>query len=150
MPDTLSNIGTTFSVSATLPATNDVAGYGALTFSGVTGVGSLGSIGPSYEVVNFTDLADGVVQKAHGSLNYGDPELQYRAVNGDTGQGILLTALTNRTKIAVEVVRASGLIQYFQALVTSNPNTEASATTTDNRTCNIAITSAIIEDATGV
>ena len=136
MADTLTNIGTVVSVSAAEPATFDQAGYEALTWSEITGVSSIGEIGPTYEVLNQTDLKDGIVQKAHGSLNYGDPALQYRIVESDTGQGILLTALSAQTTISLKVVRASGKTEYVRTIVTSAPTSEGTASAL---TCALAI-----------
>jgi len=147
MTDTLTNIGTVVSVSAAAPATFDQAGYEALSFSEVTGVASIGEFGPSYEILNHVDLKDGITQKAHGALNYGDPALQYRIVEADTGQGILDTALSARTTISLKVERASGLVQYVQTLVTSAPTSEGTSGAIYMKSSNLALKSAIVEVA---
>lgn len=147
MTDTLTNIGTVVSVSAAAPATFDKAGYEALSFSEVTGVASIGEFGPSYEILNHVDLKDGITQKAHGALNYGDPALQYRVIEADAGQGIIETALTTRATISVKIERASGVVEYVQALVTSAPTSEASSSAIYMKSSNLALKSSIIEVA---
>lgn len=146
MPN-ITNIGTVVSVSAGIPATFDQAGYEALTFSEVTGVSSLGEFGPAYEILNHTDVNNGITKKAHGALNYGDPALQYRIVDADAGQGIITTALNTRATISVKIERPSGLAQYVQAIVSSAPDSEANAAATRLRSSNINITSSIVEVA---
>ena len=147
MTDTLTNIGTVVSVSAAAPATFDQAGYEALSFSEVTGVASIGEFGPSYEILNHVDLKDGITQKAHGALNYGDPALQYRVVEADAGQGILDLALSARATISLKVERASGLVEYVQTLVTSAPAGEASSSAVYMKSSNLAITSSVVKVA---
>ncbi len=143
----ITNIGTVVSVSAAAPATLDQAGYEALTFSEVEGVSSLGEFGPSYEVLNHTDTKDGITQKAHGALSYGDPALQYRIIDDDAGQIIINAALANRATMSVKITRPSGLVQYVQAIVSSAPDSEANAAATRLRSSNINITSGIVEVA---
>ena len=150
MPDKLTNIGTTLSVSASLPATEDVAGYGALTFTEVTGVATVPEFGPEYEVVNHVDVKDGVTRKAHGGVDYGGGTVAYRVVEADSGQGILKTAIDGQDTISVKIERSSGLIEYFQGIVTSNRTSEASSGNTYTRSSAIQSTSAIVEDSSGV
>ena len=113
------NIGTTISVSATLPATEDDTGYAALTYTEVTGVASIPATGPSAAVVSQADLKDGVVRKAHGEVDYGGGDVQMRYVNGDAGQGILSAAFDSKANIAVKESDVDGNVTYYQAIVTS-------------------------------
>ena len=143
----LTNIGTVVSVSAALPATENDTGYGALSWSEVTGVSSLGELGASFEILNHVDLKDGVTRKAKGAKNNGDPALQYRVEEGDAGQGILITALDSPDPISIKVTRASGRIQYCQAIVAGAPDSEATAGAVNMRSTNLGVTSNIIEVA---
>jgi len=143
----LTNIGTVVSVSAALPATETDTDYAGLTWSEVTGVSSLGEIGASFEILNHVDLKDGVTRKAKGAKNNGDPALQYRIVEGDAGQGILITALDSPDPISMKVVRPSGRIQYCQAIVASAPDSEATSGAVNMRSTNLGVTSDLIEVA---
>lgn len=147
MTDTLTNIGTVVSVSAATPATFDQAGYELLTFTEVSGVASIGEVGPTYETLSHVDLKDGITQKAHGALNYGDPAIQYRVIEDDAGQGIINTALSSRSTISIKIERASGLVQYAQAIVTSAPTSESTSGAVYMRSSNLALTSSIVEVA---
>lgn len=51
--------GSTVSVSAALPATFDVVGYAALTWTDAAGFDNLGQLGDMYEVGTFDDIVDG-------------------------------------------------------------------------------------------
>lgn len=150
MPDKLTNIGTTIAVSTTLPATENVAGYGALTFTEVVGVGSIPEFGGESEVLTYVDVKDGVTQKAHGGRDFGGGTLSYRILEADAGQGILEDADDNQTTLAFKLTRSSGLIEYFQGIVTSSRTSEASSGNTYTRNSAIQASTAIIKDATGV
>lgn len=150
MPDKLTNIGSTISVSASLPATEDVAGYAALTFTQVKGVGSIPEFGAMYASVTFSEVESGIVQKAHGEVDYGGGSIAYRVLESDAGQGILKTAMSGQNTVSVKIVRASGLIEYFQAIVMSNRTSEASSGNVYTRSADLQATSVIIEDAAGV
>lgn len=150
MPDKLTNIGTILSVSASLPATEDVAGYGALSFTEVAGVASVPEFGAEYEVLTHVDVKDGVTRKAHGAVDFGGGTVMYRVVEADAGQGILTTAMDGQDTVSVKIERASGLIEYFQGIVTANRTSEASSGNTYTRSSAIQSTSTIVTDNSGV
>ena len=139
------NIGTTISVSAAQPATQDSAGYAALTYTEVTGVASIPEIGPASAIVSQADLKDGIVRKAHGEIDNGGGTLQMREVAADTGQGLLKTAQSGQTTISCKVTRANGKIEYFQAIVASYRKSEAGTGNFAGISVDLQITSPIIE-----
>ena len=120
MTDKLTNIGTELHVSAALPATDNVAGYEALTFTEVLGVATVPEFGPVYEMVTANDVKDGVTQKAHGGVDYGGGSVSYRIIEADAGQGIFKSAMAAQDYVSIKIVRATGLIEYFKGLVLSN------------------------------
>src|SRR5690625_7691197 len=67
----MTSTGITLGVVASTPATNDAAGFGALTFVDVGEVIDLPEYGPNVQVVEFQPLATGVNQKLSGFINYG-------------------------------------------------------------------------------
>ena len=150
MPDKLTNIGTILSVSASLPATEDVAGYGALTFTEVTGVATVPELGAEYEVVRHVDVKDGITRKGHGAVDYGGGTVVYRVVESDAGQGILETAMDGKDTISFQVERPSGLLEYFQGIVTRNRTSEASSGNTYTVSSALDVTSLIVKDSSGV
>lgn len=149
MSDTFRSIGTVAAVSATLPATINVTGYEALTFTAIGGVSTVGEFGATYGQVTHTDLADGEVQKDYGELNAGDPSLTYRIIPADAGQAIMTTAESNLAKVALKVTRPNGLIQYAVAIVQGSPVGEASAANASTVTVTLGCNS-YVKDASGV
>lgn len=150
MPEKYTNIGTVIAVSTGVPATFDVAGYGALTYTEVTGVATVPEIGPSAAVVSQADLKDGVVLKGHGEIDFGGGTIQMRDLPDDTGQGMLNTAQSTQAIISVKVVRSTGLIEYFRAIVMSYRRSEASTGNFPGVAADLQIISAIVPDASGV
>lgn len=150
MADKLTNIGAKLYVSASLPATEDVAGYGALTYTQVKGVASIPEFGAEHEELTFVEVEDGVTRKAHGGVNYGGGMVPFRVIEADAGQGILKAARANQSTISVKVERATGLLEYFLVIVLSNRNSEASAANTYTRSANLSLTSEIVEDTSGL
>jgi len=150
MPQTLTNIGTTLHVSAADPATYNIAGYAALTWTEVAQVATLPELGPSAETLTFVPLKSGVTDKAHGAINYGAGAVQYKIVEGDAGQDLIEAARAGRNNLSVKITRKSGLIEYMQVLVMSNVTAEASASSTYMRTANVEVRTEIVYDDAGV
>lgn len=149
MSESFRSIGTTLGVSASAPATYDASGYGALTFTTVGGVSSIGEFGASFEQVTHVDLDDGETQKDYGTKNAGDPSVVYRIIPSDAGQGILETAEGALNKISIKVTRPNGLIQYAQAIVQGSPMSEASGSNTQVVTVTLGC-ERYVKDSSGV
>lgn len=147
MTDTLTNIGSELYVSTSAPATEDQSGYEALTWIEVLGVASIGEIGASHSMLNHTDLKTGNVQKAHGDKNNGDPAIQYRVIEADAGQLALKSALDSLSELSFKFVRASGLSQYSQGLVSGAPTNEASSANVYAKSSTLALNKSIVEVA---
>ena len=112
-------LGTTLGISASLPTTEDLTGYGALTLLTVGEVTEVPSFGPEHAVVTHTPLASGIVAKYHGELNNGSMTVPMALDNDDTGQAALKTALASRNRVAFGVTYADGTIDYFSGKVMS-------------------------------
>lgn len=139
------NIGTIISVSTALPATEDSAGYAALTYTEVKGVASIPEIGPAASIVSQADLKDGIVRKAHGEIDNGGGTLQMREVSADTGQGMLKTAQSGQATISCKITRANAKVEYFQAIVASYRKSEAGTGNFAGISVDLQITSPIVE-----
>ena len=150
MPEKYTNIGTTISVSTGVPATANIAGYAALTYTEVLGVATIPEIGPSAAVVSQADLKDGVVLKGHGEIDFGGGTVQMRDLPTDTGQGMLKTAQSTQGILSVKVTRSTGLIEYFRAIVMSYRRSEAGTGNFPGIAADLQIISAIVPDTTSV
>jgi hypothetical protein len=110
--------GTVLSVSASAPATYDVAGYGAVTgFQPVGELTDLGSFGKKYNLVTFTPLGDRKVVKRKGSYNNGTLSLKMGSNVTDPGQVALKAAADSDNSYTFKVVTQSGSTYYFTGQV---------------------------------
>lgn len=114
-----SSLGSTIAISNVLPATHDVAGYEALTFTEIGEVADIGEFGPEYSVTTFTPIKTGIVRKRKSSVNYGSMPLSMAMVPGDAGHVKLLTGLNDYDAQAFKVTYQDGTVEYFDALVMS-------------------------------
>ena len=108
---------TTLGVSASLPATYDVTGYAALSYTLIGEVENLGEFGQTYNLVSFLPLAQRGASKVKGSYNNGRFEPQLALDVADAGQVIMLAALASDNQYAFEVTLNGGEIFYFSGLV---------------------------------
>jgi hypothetical protein len=118
-------------VSASLPSTEDSAGYAALSWTQVVEASALSDYGPTYNINEHTPLATAVVSKNKGSVNYGNPTLDVARDASDAGQAILVTASSSYCPISFKVEHndipctggSSGTIEYFKGLVNGKTST---------------------------
>lgn len=109
------------SVSTTAANTDlDAAGFGALTYTEVKGVGSVGETGNNTNIISYDTLRKDVVEKAKGMTNAGDPPIECARIAEDPGQILMRTygAVTNFNNYALKVEFQDGSIQYLRGLVT--------------------------------
>lgn len=109
--------GATLGVSASLPATYDDTGYGALVYTDVGEVENLGEFGKEFNLVTFLPLAQRGASKVKGSFNNGRFEPQLALDKADAGQVIMEAAREDDNNYAFEVTLSSGGIFYFAGLV---------------------------------
>jgi hypothetical protein len=110
--------GTVLSVSATAPATYDVAGFGAVTgFQPVAEITDLGSFGKKYNLVTFIPLGDRKTVKRKGSYNNGTLSLKMGSNVTDPGQVLLKNAAGSDNSYTFKVVTQSGSTYYFTGQV---------------------------------
>lgn len=106
--------GSTIGFSATLPATDDQAGYEALTFTQLDLPTSLGTVGATDNIVNYTALFDAIVQKNQGSRDYGTQEVPMAySTESNAAVELLETAWEARNSVAVELTLPDGAIRYY-------------------------------------
>lgn len=111
--------GTKLAISAGVPATYDVAGYAALTYTDVGNIEDAGEHGRVYAEVTFNPIAERGTQKFKGSFNEGNKTLSIGYDSDDAGMILLKTALNSDNDYAFEVEYPNGDIDYFQAKVMS-------------------------------
>lgn len=117
----VTNSGTTLSVSASLPATYDAAGYGAtsITYTAVGNIEDHGSHGVTVNVTTFTPVDTAVVTKLKGAKNYGTKTLTIGNIAGDAGQVIMKAASESNNRYSVKVTYSDGEVHYLDVLVSA-------------------------------
>jgi hypothetical protein len=119
----LTAAGSALAISAGSPATNDAAGFAALTFTEIGGIDKIGTIGSTFAKVEFQPLK-GAKQKHKGSVDYGSLQPSLAIDDADAGQTLLRTAAAHQTALyAFMVTLPDGAKRYFQGKVFGFPET---------------------------
>lgn len=137
--------GTTIGISAGLPATDDAAGYGALTFTPIGEVTDLGEYGKVFNLVTHNPIATRRTEKFKGSFNEGSISMGIGEDTSDAGQVILDTAVESDANFAFEITAQDGDIDYFQAKVMSKTVNVGSVDSIRSSTVQLEITSGIVD-----
>ena len=141
--------GTVIGASATQPATENIAGYVALTYTDIAEVTNFGESGGTATVTSFTPVNSGVVNKRKGSKDYGTMSLSLASDIADAGQ-ILLKAgfdgAQEQTIHSFEITDNAGNITYFMGLISSFTTVRGDANAIISHNCNIERTSIAVSD----
>lgn len=116
-----SHIGKTIFVAQAVPATNDAAGFAALTWVKVNGLQTLPELGISHSMIEVPDLQTGFTTGLKGAAAGNDSTSTFRMIAGDTGQGnvrTLANAGGTSGRGSIKIVKGSGT---NQAPVTGDP-----------------------------
>lgn len=123
----LTAAGTTLAISAGVPATQDAAGFLALTYTVIGEIEKLGPLGPTFQKVEFQPLS-GPKQKHKGPVDYGTLQPSMAHNDSDAGQNLLRTAGDNQTaQYAFKEIYPDGAIRYYQGRVFGYTETVDSA-----------------------
>ena len=115
MPGTAA--GTTLALSAGKPATFDVAGFAALTYTEIGGLDKLGTFGAKPGKVEFQPLK-GVKQKYKGPVDSGALGPSMAHDEADAGQNLLRIAADDQQGVySSRVTYPDGAIRYFTCRV---------------------------------
>lgn len=109
--------GSTLHVSASNPATYNVAGYEALSFTAVGEITDLGEFGREYALVTHNPVGNRGTVKKKGSFNEGVMNMSLGLDTDDAGQIILKAASLSDNDYSFKVTTQNGDIYYFQAQV---------------------------------
>lgn len=112
-----STAGSTFSISTAAPATYDVAGYAALTFTSVGEIVNFGEFGRQYVLITHNPVGTRSTQKFKGSYNEGTMNLQLGLDTDDAGQIICKAASKSDADHSIKVVTQNGDKYYFPVKV---------------------------------
>lgn len=133
--------GSTFKVSATAPATYDVSGYAALTWTAVGEITDLGEFGREYTLVTHNPINTRITQKFKGSYNEGKMSLKLGLDTDDAGQVIMKAGSTSDAARFFEVTDQKGDKYYFPAMVMTWKVGLASVDSITAASCDLELTS---------
>lgn len=122
--------GSTLAISIAAPATNDVAGFAALTFTDIGGLEKIGTIGVVFAKTEFQPFL-GPKQKYKGAADYGSLQPSLAHDEYDAGQSILRVAADDETNLlfSFALTYPTGAKRYFQGRVFGYPETTDGADT---------------------
>lgn len=132
------------------PATNDLAGYEAKTYTQIKGVSNIPTFGATTEVVPFTPLEDGFVNKAKGTTNYGSQPFEAGFIEGDAGQELVRQGAEGVNKFSdhsMKIVYQNGAVRYYTCLVMDYNETVGGENTVTMIGFNVEVNSPIIRKA---
>lgn len=114
--------GTALAISAAAPATEDAAGYAALTYTEIGQIEKIGAIGATTNKVEFQPLK-GPKQKHKGSTDYGSLQPSLAHDDEDAGQTLLRTAADpdDNDLYSFKATYPDGAIRYWQGRVFGYP-----------------------------
>ena len=137
--NTVTNAGTTLSISASLPATYDAAGYAAttITYTAVGQVEDHGSHGVTANVTKFTPVDTNVVSKGKGAKDYGSKSIKIGNLASDAGQVIMKAASESTSRYSVKIAYSDTEVHYLDVLVTKYEYNDGSSD--NNRTINCTL-----------
>lgn len=142
--------GVTVGVVASSPATLDPAGYGALTMTPVGSLIDLPEYGPSAAVVESMPLAEGIVRKFKGMINYGSVALGLEIDFEDAGQAVFESAVEGANKNvqhSFKITYPDGTVEYFSGKVFSYTRAPGSANSMVGSTAQVEIETPIVRVA---
>lgn len=140
--------GITLGVVAAEPATHDVPGFAALTYTLVGEVTDIPEYGPTVTVVTHEPLATGVTQKEKGFINYGTTALALGHDTTDAGQDILKEGTTGTGQFvehSFAVTFSDGSIDYFTGKIFSYTKNPGAANSIVGSTATVEINTAVVE-----
>ncbi|MCR4332818.1 MAG: hypothetical protein NUV34_08995 [Sulfuricaulis sp.] len=132
---------TTYSISASLPATYNATGYGTTTGLAWTVIGSVESFPTIGEERSSTDFRpiSGAVTTVKGASKYGGGDMVMADIPADTGQVICKAAVASENHYSMKVTYADGEIHYLDVLLSSWIMVQQQEGAIMKRTCNVQV-----------
>lgn len=110
--------GTQLFISAGTPATNDAAGFAALTWTEVGQLTSVGSVkGREYSTSTLSTIGDAQDREKKGSFKLPNAEFECAWAEDDAGQTLIEAAANDYSVPSFKLVKQNGDIRYLTAQV---------------------------------
>lgn len=140
----ITGAGTKFRISAALPATNNAAGFQALTFTQVGRITNIGEFLRNFNLIEVKDLSTRQTVSLKGSFKEGAPPIGMNYVPGDPGQQLMLTALNDDDEYSFEIELNDGTSFYATGLVTGFPISVSDVDSVVAGTANVTFNSQVV------
>ena len=140
-----SSAGSTLAISAAAPASEDAAGYNALTWTTIGEITELGELGATSNLITHNPVADKITRKLKGARNFGAMNLSMARDTSDAGQTLLRAAAASDNLYSFRLTLQNGYKMMFRGLVMGSPTSVGSVDSVTAMTCNIELSSAIVE-----
>lgn len=111
--DTYTDLGMTLKIATGKPATEDQAGYGALTWVEWGGVVSIAERGDTVEDISEPTLKDGRVEHFGGLKDGGQLSVPFKFIEGDAGQAIVIPNGGSNTTYSFQEVDIDGEAHFY-------------------------------------
>lgn len=122
-------IGCTVAITASSPATEDQAGYEALTWTTITGITEIPELSRNANDNTLTLLATGVTQHYNGARGVNPFDLPYVYDASDAGQDLVRSNYNGAAEVSIRIdYTNSAVVEYVQAVL---GNLRTSAATAD-------------------
>lgn len=121
LTDLITAAGASIAITATAPATENLAGFSALSYTTVAAVESLGELGLNFADVTFTPLETRQVLHFKGSKDGAGVSIAMAFDPVDSGQAVVEAAHASDSPYSFKVVLQDGTTGYFAGRVMSFP-----------------------------
>lgn len=146
--EAFTSAGTIIAIAVDLsPATEDDAGYSALSYNTISEITNAGEFGRQYNLVTHLRLDERRTVKRKGSFNDGAMTLQLARVTSNPGQADLVTALDSDLNSSFQCTLQDGTNVFFMGQVLSYTTNIGGVDQITGSTVQIEITSDILEVA---
>ncbi len=135
--------GAALAVTASAPATENLAGFAALAYTNISAIQSLGDFGDTYADVPFTPLETRRTLHFKGSVDGGTLALELGFDPVDAGQAAIEAALASDNAYSFKVTLQDGTIFYFAGRVMAAPLSVGTTDSVVMRNTTIQLTTAV-------
>lgn len=118
------DIGTAVAIATGVPATNDKAGYEAMTWVVVNGIIEAPTFATSHADIEVPDLATGFTTALKGAETGVDSSIVWRTIAADAGQAAVIAAAAARATYSIRTIEPGATVyKYAHGIVKSfEPN----------------------------
>jgi len=141
----MTSAGSNLAIATGSPATNDGAGFTALTYVVVGEVTDIGEVGREYAIATHSPVGNRAVRKFKGSYNNGTMQIQMARDTSNAGQTAMRAALLSDADFSFRVTLQDLVKIHFVGKVTSFKVNVGSVDQITGSNCTIEVNGDIVE-----